>query len=79
MAHTIEEGNMIRNVIALLAGFSIALGGLMITIGVHDEPQPEDGTTIWICSISGDGECGPNTPPIQVAPANILYNWDLVF
>lgn len=70
---------MIHNLIAFVAGLAIALGSLSIAIGVHDEAQPEDGTIIWVCEISGDGNCGPSTPPVQVCPDNLFRNWDVVF
>lgn len=61
-----------------IAALLIVTGQLLIMIAVHDAAMPEDLTTLWACSLQGNGLCGPDTPWIQFAPANLFYNWDMV-
>lgn len=64
---------------AVAAGALIALGALILAVAVHDNAMSEDLTTLWVCSLSGNGICGPDTPAIQAEPINFLYGWDHVY
>jgi len=65
--------------VTMVAGaFLYTVGALIILIAVHDAAMPEDLTTMWMCHQMGNQLCGPDTPWIQFAPANIFYGWDQV-
>lgn len=62
----------------LAATAMVLMGLLFLSVGIHDSVMPEDSAIVWVCSIDGNGTCGPNTPPILIEPSNLFLGWDLV-
>jgi hypothetical protein len=56
-----------RRTVVFLAGLVIAL----VIVGmIHVLNMPEDSAPIWICSVMGDGQCGPDAAPIYIKGIN---------
>lgn len=52
---------------AVFGGAIIVVGWLLMVVGFHDAVYPqEDSRIVWVCGVSGNGECGPDTPAVQV-------------
>lgn len=50
--------------IALIAAVAFAIGALLT--GVHVATCEEDACVVWVCAWMGDGNCGPDTPAVDV-------------
>jgi hypothetical protein len=57
-----------------LSAIILAIGSLILTIGIHDEmTTAEDSRIVWVCSTMGNQKCGPDQPIVDVQISNILY------
>lgn len=55
--------------VGIIAGMML---GLTLATLWHDTGRGEDGRVIWICSVHGDGWCGPGADPVIIRPDRLL-------
>lgn len=50
-----------------------AIVALGLSIVIHDARYPtEDSRVVWICSIHGNGQCGPSSSTVDIDMSKLL-------